>query len=690
MSKINAEIVADSVNVQGDRLTSVLVTMPRIILSEINTHRMLSKNTSSSRAIPFKKMVESVQNDPFIPIAWQKEHKGMQGTEYHVDRKHENAVYEWLKARDYAVKQASMMNNDGITKQLCNRLLEPFMWTTMLITGPKSGWENFFNLRCPSYTFHTDESEKDFVFKSKKDAINHFGVDETVEYPSGEVLLKDLHNIQWLQVNTGQAEIHMMALAECIWDAYNESTPIQLEAGQWHIPFWKQIPFISGTEGLQANTLKTVKISVAMAARTSYTIVGEEKEIDYSKMIDLHDRLLAQDPPHCFTEGTEILTNEGWKFFKDLTKEELIASVDITSGKFTGFEKPNSLIEDDYEGKVYTYKTKNVDISVTPNHKLLGISVSKVSDRSRSYETLEIIEPQYKISDTKTLGERELIMFSAPKEVIVNDLKMYKEGQLLGFFLGDGSARYKNSIRFRLKKERKKSYIINLLQDLGINYTIYLDSKDIYNIKADIGDYTIYYDENYNKKIPENILSNIINHVDFIAGLFDGLKNSDGSIKRNTWVYDTFSTPLRDNILFLCPLIGLTGVENPSYNHHRISFLTTNRILVNDSRKPESKVVIEDYKGKIYCVETPSHGIIVRKNGKVLITHNSSPLEHCARAMSNDEYSSYLKGIIELIDIDEPEYNGGIYEPQFSEKGWCNNFKGFIPYRYLVDNRISI
>ena len=507
---------------------------------------------------------------------------------------------------------------------------------------------------------------------------------------------------KWLSLNKGQAEIHMMALAECIWDAYNESTPKQLKPGDWHIPFRSNMDlgllhdyyrtFITPPEGsitkFEEETL--VKVSVAMAARTSYTVVGEEKEIDYSKMIDLHDRLLAQDPPHCFTEGTEILTNEGWKFFKDLTKEELIASVDITSGKFTGFEKPNSLIEDDYEGKVYTYKTKNVDISVTPNHKLLGIPVSKVSDRSRSYETLEIIEPQYKISDTKTLGERELIMFSAPKEVIVNDLKMYKEGQLLGFFLGDGSARYKNSIRFRLKKERKKSYIINLLQDLGINYTIYLDSKDIYNIKADIGDYTIYYDENYNKKIPENILSNIINHVDFIAGLFDGLKNSDGSIKRNTWVYDTFSTPLRDNILFLCPLIGLTGVENPSYNHHRISFLTTNRILVNDSRKPESKVVIEDYKGKIYCVETPSHGIIVRKNGKVLITHNSSPLEHCARAMSNEEHNSYLKGVIELIDIDEPEYNGGIYEPKFSEKGWCNNFKGFIPYRYLVDNRVSI
>ena len=72
-TKINAEIVAHSLSPQGDELISVLCTFPRIILAEVNTHRMLSKNTSSSRAIPFSKMVETIQNDPFIPIAWQKE-----------------------------------------------------------------------------------------------------------------------------------------------------------------------------------------------------------------------------------------------------------------------------------------------------------------------------------------------------------------------------------------------------------------------------------------------------------------------------------------------------------------------------------------------------------------------------------------------------------------------------------------
>ena len=66
-------IVGHSLSPQSAETISVLATFPRIILSEINTHRMLSKNTSSSRAIPFLKMVEAVQNNPFIHFAWQKE-----------------------------------------------------------------------------------------------------------------------------------------------------------------------------------------------------------------------------------------------------------------------------------------------------------------------------------------------------------------------------------------------------------------------------------------------------------------------------------------------------------------------------------------------------------------------------------------------------------------------------------------
>lgn len=285
-TKINAQIVAHSVNKQGDELISVLATFPRIILSEMNTHRMLSKNTSSSRAIPFNKMVETIQNDPFIPIAWQKEHKGMQGSEYFTDSVDLAAMEaNWLLARDRAVSSAWWLNEGKLTKQLCNRLLEPFMWTTMLITGPKSGWENFFNLRCPSY-----ETNNGKGFKSRKDALAaQLGVKDPGK-DFVEESYEQLYNLDWFKANKGQAEIHIMALAECIWDAYNESTPKRLISGEWHIPFLDKIE--TDFEEI------AVKVSTAMAARTSYTVVGNEKEIDIDAMVVLHDRLLAQDPPH--------------------------------------------------------------------------------------------------------------------------------------------------------------------------------------------------------------------------------------------------------------------------------------------------------------------------------------------------------------------------------------------------------
>ena len=73
MNKIEAKIVADSVNKQGGRITTFLLTYPRFIHSELMTHRMFSRNSASSRAIPFEKMVKMVKEDPFIPIAWQRE-----------------------------------------------------------------------------------------------------------------------------------------------------------------------------------------------------------------------------------------------------------------------------------------------------------------------------------------------------------------------------------------------------------------------------------------------------------------------------------------------------------------------------------------------------------------------------------------------------------------------------------------
>jgi hypothetical protein len=157
---IQAKVIADNIRKDtNDRLTTLEVVMPRYILAEFNTHRMLSKNSASSRAIPFSKMVKEVQTSPFIPYAWQKDHKGMQGNNYVIDENELKELnFHWLNASKSAIHQAKNLNALGVTKQLCNRLLEPFMYHKVLVSGTE--WENFMTLRTPIYEIDLDDLDQ--------------------------------------------------------------------------------------------------------------------------------------------------------------------------------------------------------------------------------------------------------------------------------------------------------------------------------------------------------------------------------------------------------------------------------------------------------------------------------------------------------------------------------------------------
>jgi thymidylate synthase ThyX len=142
----SCKIIKDSITDRGHRLTTFEVTFPRIVLAEFNTHRMFSRNSASSRAIPVEKMLKRVQEDPFIPIYWGKNQKGMQADVELTEAEQRDACEAWLNARDSAVAQAKALMNIGVHKQIANRLLEPWMWHTVICTA--TDWDNFFALRC--------------------------------------------------------------------------------------------------------------------------------------------------------------------------------------------------------------------------------------------------------------------------------------------------------------------------------------------------------------------------------------------------------------------------------------------------------------------------------------------------------------------------------------------------------------
>lgn len=351
---ISAEIIKDSLNEFGDRLTTFKLVFPRYILAELNTHRLFSKNSASSRAIPFEKMVKSVTENPFTPIAWQKDHKGMQGTEYFIKEDDINgAISEWIESRDGQTANAKQLNKQGVTKQLCNRLLEPFLYHTVLLSGTE--FENFFNLRCPKYVLHEGDNK---IFKSWKEAEK--------EYPGAinSTLLDKL------KLNKGQADIHIMDLAEKMYDAYNESKPERLGEGEWHIPFAedktdlnKLADLYKPTGSYDPNnpppdsyyeeelTKIAIKIATARCARISYKTLGDNPVIDYEKDIKLHDDLLAMGHMSPFEHCARVMSEvEYAKHIKGVFNPFTVNEEDYKgntgwSRNFKGFQQYRELVE---------------------------------------------------------------------------------------------------------------------------------------------------------------------------------------------------------------------------------------------------------------------------------------------------------------------------------------------------------
>lgn len=215
----NAVILADSVNaVTGDRITTFLLPrFPKCLLAEINTHRMFSRNSASSRAMPISKVIEGIRSDPYVP-SFTRKNKGMQGIDNLAP--HEKLVSEmiWLDAMEEMISIAEALANEvGVAKQEANRLLEPFMRVPVLVTATE--WDNFFRLRC-----------------------------HPAAQPDFQIVARDMR--QELQQSSVKA----------------------LEPGEWHIPFGENL------EGVSRDVL--LKVATARCARISYKTHDGEFSIE--------------------------------------------------------------------------------------------------------------------------------------------------------------------------------------------------------------------------------------------------------------------------------------------------------------------------------------------------------------------------------------------------------------------------
>lgn len=251
---ISAKIIADSTSPNGVRLTTMLLRYPRFIHAEFMTHRVFSRNASSSRAIPVEKMIQAVIDDPAMPIHWGMNQKGMQAVHELSIGEQRVAQRRWLDGMASAVTTARQLNDLGLHKQIVNRVIEPWAHITVVVTATE--WNNFLHLRD-----HED----------------------------------------------AQPEIAELARQCRVELELNDPTP--LAYGEWHLPFVTQGDVENVVNYLQKGRITRNmpslaerfevlrKLSTARCARTSYLTHDKQNPL-LEDDIALYERLVGSSPLH--------------------------------------------------------------------------------------------------------------------------------------------------------------------------------------------------------------------------------------------------------------------------------------------------------------------------------------------------------------------------------------------------------
>lgn len=280
---IEAKVVEDSMSPAGKRLTTLQLRYPRFIHAEFMTHRMFSRNASSSRAIPVAKVLEAVRNEPAFFEHVGANQPGMQAHEEVSPEVRAQFEQEWCSFGRSAAYWAERWMEAGIHKQVVNRVLEPWQHISVVVTATE--WDNFFALR---------------------------------DHPD--------------------AQPEMQALARVMKEAMSVSTPVErfdgsnsFDSGSWHLPY------VKAGERSMFSGLHLAKISAARCARVSY-LTHDGGIPDMGKDLELYWRLVGSDPMHASPVEHQAIplpraggasnNFRGWQQFRDilqLTKEKTTA-----------------------------------------------------------------------------------------------------------------------------------------------------------------------------------------------------------------------------------------------------------------------------------------------------------------------------------------------------------------------------
>lgn len=310
----------------------------------------------------------------------------------------------------------------------------------------------------------------------------------------------------------------------------------------------------------------------------------------------------------CFDEQTQVLTDKGWKYWADVSSDDLLAVPSLDFQTYS-FEKPKQLFVYDYKGTMLHCHSKFLDMLCTPNHEQ---PISYYCQRGGQYWT------DYTKVQTKDIKGLCFAKLPPLPKLLTKHTGGYDYGYFQGVFLGDGSlSKDGKRIYFHVKKERKKEMLRDLMQRTPELNWVENKQDDGYSY------FRCYNNYGFTGGVTDKYIDWRMESSEYYQGLFDGLIVTDGSeSKRGCTTYTTVSKRLWEDFLLLCQYVGR---ETTTHVRDNVPNWNTAYKVTIKKNKPRLIKHIDEvyYDGKVYCAETSTNLLYVRRNGKANISGNS-------------------------------------------------------------------
>jgi DNA-directed RNA polymerase beta subunit len=340
----------------------------------------------------------------------------------------------------------------------------------------------------------------------------------------------------------------------------------------------------------------------------------------------------------CTRKNAEVLTTTGWKRIKNITKEDKVAILDNDNVKY---ENPLEIHQYDYDGKMYELRSKQVDLTVTPNHRLWVKKEEKNNYEFMNAEkafgqqithkkNINLFEPTDPIGNFFTIPE-----YTVPaKKVSMNDWLIF-----FGIWLVNGYVT-ENIVHIIPHNDVIEKLLEPVIKNMGYNISKFEHDWRIYNIQLSNYMKQFNFEEKLNKFMPNWVWRLDKKQCRLLLGAIELKK---GYISSSNFKYYTSSTQLADDITRLALHAGFSAnfivleeknqKENINNDNYLITiFKTEVECQINQDQNEQSEKWV-DYKGKVYCLTVRTGVFFVRENGKSVWSGNSRSAQKATTGM---------------------------------------------------------